>query len=247
MQIYDIAIAPGVPRQIDAEGDYFYFYTGSAGGADASIQLQGRSSGLRITLQPGQAYKLAPGIVESSWILTNRLGGGTIIGTIVIGKGGLTDNRITGSVEVIDGGRARTQGNAAFYGYSYVAGVASTYAHAQIWNPVGSLRNMYIEQIYPYAVGAAAQGFAIRSHVAALPSLTMNAQSKNLGGAASLAEMRNTTNAVVQGNIIGTVLKGSPLKLTEPILLQPGNGLSVINGVTGEDSGANFEFFEERL
>ncbi len=250
MQIYDIAIAPGVPRQIDADGDYFYFYSGNAGGADASILLQCRANGLRIELMPGQSYKLPPGTSESSWILTNRVGGGTIIGKVVIGRGGLQDNRITGSVEVIDGGKNRTLAGQAFGASCLRLAAAGNYHRIQLWNPAASGKRLFVEQVV--AGASPATGVFMVSSTAALANVVQPPVCKLLGGGPGVAELRafadNTgPNA---GQILGLTLNTAQsfsFKLSEPICVLPGYGLVLWCATANTDLNASFEYFEETI
>jgi len=250
MQIYDIAIAPGVPRQLDAVGDYFYFYSGNAGGADSSIKLQGRASGLQIMLMPGQSYKLPPGTSETTWIMTNRVGGGTIIGSVIIGNGGIDDNRVTGSVEVIDGGLNRTLGNGAFASSKGLTPATSTNnVGIQIFNN-GSTKNVIVEQVQVMS-NAASGVFILRVDNVALGS-PVAAVSKLAGGADSaIANLRSQEGTVWSGKTIAqigwnTAFQNVAFTPKEPIVLPPGYGLSVTDGiVVAHSSWVNFEHYEQ--
>lgn len=148
MQFYDINIQPSGPqalRQIDAPGSFVYFYKGSAGGADPTITLRGVSTGLRLLLAPGQGYRLPEGAQEeTSWVIGNYASVGTIAGTLLIGRGDVTDNRTSGQVEVIDGEQARVLAGISFVGSVAITGVAGQNAYCQLWNPAGSGRNLVV-------------------------------------------------------------------------------------------------------
>lgn len=100
MQYYDINIAPGAVRRINAPGGYIYFLSGSAGGADTTILVRNESGSEAIKLKPGQAFRLPVGGQYLNWIISNFSGAGTIIGELLIGEGDYFDNRISGTVDI---------------------------------------------------------------------------------------------------------------------------------------------------
>lgn len=251
MQLYDITIAPNTTRQLDAPGSYFYYYSGNAGGADSTITMRGLSSGLRIVLKPGQAFRLPRGESETSWVLTNFSNTATILGTVIVGDGDITDNRITGSVEVIDGGKNRTLANQAFAGMCYVGPVAGQYALSQIWNPVGSGKNIFIEQISIAlgSTGTADFGFS-NTQLANLSSVATN---KTSGGTGSTAQLRYSNAAstpafsIVASFTTAANSTSQLYKFTEPLLIKPGYGLNVNTYTIGQATWFNSEFFEESI
>lgn len=145
MEIYDIAIAPGEVRDIFCQGSYVYFYSGNAGGADATITVNQDSRGQRVLLMPGQAYRMPGGETGTRWLIGNLKGEGTIVGRLVIGSGELTDNRVTGSVEVVDGEKSRTLAGLMFSASATVPTLASTYSEVQIYNPAASKKNVIVK------------------------------------------------------------------------------------------------------
>lgn len=254
MQTYDITIAANTSRQLDAPGSYFYYYAGSAGGADTTITLRGISSGLRLILKPGQAFRLPSGDVETSWILTNYANTATIIGTVLVGDGDITDNRVTGSVEVIDGGRNRTLANTTFWGYAYCPAVAGQFSHVQLWNPATNTKRLVVGQI-TYAINQAASAIGhLTFNSSPLANLNAtNPMSKNLGGSVATGELRTQTSAgwLGTGSLADLYMPGAlnqTLKLNEPIIVPPGKGLIVdLNVAANIGLSANFEFYEENI
>lgn len=252
MQLYDITIAANTTRQLDAPGSYFYFYTGSAGGADSTITLRGLSSGLRIVLKPGQAFRLPVGQNETSWVITNYANAATIVGTVVVGDGDITDNRVTGSVEVIDGGKNRTMASMSFSGYCGSGASAGNFSHAQLWNPVGSGKNAVVEQIV--ATLNVTAGLFVKFYNTALTTQTQDPSSKKSGGSATSMQQRAQQNATILAggflNLAAFTLAGStPItyKLAEPIVITPGYGLILVPSTQNVGVDANFEYFEESV
>lgn len=246
MQLYDITIAANTTRQLDAPGSYFYFYTGSAGGADSTITLRGLSSGLRITLKPGQAFRLPAGQSETSWVLTNSANVATIIGSVIVGDGDITDNRVTGSVEVIDGGKNRTNADSAFLAYgSQVAG--TNIAHVQLWNPVGSGKNLMVSQISVSSPTAAIPQFG--TNTTALATLGTNPRSKKNMVTPSVAQMRMQAAATaLETSAMAFMLPNNQAyKFAEPITITPGYGLVIRQNTNNYDLVAGLEFYEEAV
>jgi hypothetical protein len=237
MQLYDITIAPNTTRQLDAPGSYFYYYAGSAGGADSTITMRGLSSGLRIVLKPGQAFRLPRGENETSWVLTNFSNTATILGTVIVGDGDITDNRVTGSVEVIDGGKSRTLANTAFSSNVYL-GVTATNANLQIWNPSNSGKNVILEKFeLSSSVDVASQyGFTTTQ----LSTLLYKTPSKLSGGLPGVAEARyGATGTQLMGAtewLGSNFMKANSVEVIEfrePIVIKPGYGFAAQAGMTG--------------
>ncbi|WP_284454402.1 hypothetical protein [Cupriavidus campinensis] len=243
VQGYDLNIGVGQAQAIDVAGDRVHFI--NATDPFAVIELRPNFSQGNIVLKPGQGYRFGEQVQR--WVVYNR-GNLPLTGSLMIGTGDFFDQRISGTVDVIDGGKARTLGGTAMMGYGYDTGVAGQLMHVQLWNPAGSAKNFYVEQIQMLVVtGGVAQGVGIRSYATALSTLGSNAQSKNLGGAASVGEIRTQKNAAAFGTATMGVLDKTTkvLRVAEPILVRPGNGLTLFNAVAGEDLGAAFEFYEE--
>lgn len=251
MQLYDITIAANTTRQLDAPGSYFYYYAGSAGGADSTITLRGVSSGLRLILKPGQAFRLPQGNVETSWILTNYANTATIIGTVMVGDGDITDNRVTGSVEVVDGGKNRTNAGTAFsIAINTGTPVVGQYAHCGIWNPSGSGKNVIVERLIISASVASiiTYGWA----TAFLGTQYTGGGSKKSGGAVS-AGLNTSGNSATflptgfmyLGQIQVNANAPFDLVLKEPIIIQPNAGLAVASATGNNSVVLTAEYFEE--
>jgi hypothetical protein len=117
---------------------------------------------------PGQGFRLDKKTFTNLQV-TNYGGQATIIGALLIADGGFFDNRVTGSVEVIDGGRTRALNNGSFIGTNGIAGSAGNISHLQMWNPVGSGVNVFVDSM---SMGAlAATGMYLRTSTAALSTL----------------------------------------------------------------------------
>jgi hypothetical protein len=250
MQVFDINLKPGESRPVDVQASYIYFLNGSAGGVDSTISVTPTGGGETVYLKPGQAYKMAGAApVMARWTIANLKGEGTIIGQVLMGEGEFSDNRVSGSVEVIDGGKARTYANVAFMGNLFQAGQANNFSAVQLFNPAGSAKNLVVQQI-GMTSGNSASGFGISFYNAQLPTVGAYGKSKKSGGPDSVARMASGIVAAVPGTTLcGIDTATKNCKFTEPLVIAPGWGAVVTNVTLATDTGANlsatFEYYEE--
>lgn len=248
MQQYDIKVAANGTFPLAAAGRYIKYLSGNNGGGDVSLVVSpvGQPAS-KIVLVPGQAFRVSDaGPTPSGWVLSNNAGGATISGYVVVGDGRIDDPTINGTVQVVDGGKARTLGNAAFIGKGYQAAVAAQQSRVQLWMPAGSNMRAVVECFL--AGSATAEGPNIYRNTAAAANLVTAGQSKLLGGAAGAAQVRVDSTAAPDGTLIGGLFlqasAGSVYTFREPIVLLPGNGL-VIVGNSNADLLVMFEWYEE--
>lgn len=252
MQLYDITIAAGKVQQITASGRYFHYYAGSAGGADNTITLKADKMSTSIVLKPGQSITLAPDAGEAvTWTIGNKANAATILGSVVIGDGLLRDATITGSVEVIDGGKSRTMAGASFWSNVTAAAGAGQFAEVQVWNPVGSGKRLFVEQIgISLSVGGAA-GFGVAS--AQLATLYGGSPQKKNGSGAGAYQNRTDVPAALAApsSNVGSILVPANdtriYRFAEPLQIEPGNGFFVWSGAQNVTLMLNAEFFEESV
>jgi len=256
MQVFDISIAPGTTRQVFVLASYVYFLNGSAGGADTTIGLKAETGSETVYLKPGQAYKFADGMLESRWILSNVQGAGTIIGQVMMGQGEFQDNRVSGTVEVVDGGKTKSLAGSAFLGRGANASSGGgAFPIVQLINPAASLKRQIVKQLYLGAItNVTPQSIAVMGTATALPVLLGNAPNKNQGQPASVAEIRMQNSGAPAGTGTLTYLNISVLPstnttiaLTEPIILNPGFGLNVQGSLLTSAIDIGFEFSEESI
>jgi len=184
MQYYDLNIGVTGSRFIDVRASFIYFLNGSAGGSDTTIKVKNESGGDEILLKPGQAFRLPNGQFYNRWIISNYLGQAAIVGQLLLGEGDFFDGRISGSVEVIDGGKARVLADATYIGAASQIAVAAQNSHCQLWNPAGSGENLIVEQIF--LASTVNTGYLVRSSIVALTSLRHWLFKKNTGRAGGI-------------------------------------------------------------
>lgn len=254
MEIYDISIEPGQVRDIFVNGSYVYFYSGSAGGADATITVNQDSRGQRVLLMPGQAYRMPDGQAGTRWLIGNLKGEGTIVGRLVIGAGDLTDNRVTGSVEVIDGEKVRTMAGGMFAGVPAIANTPTQFGNVQLWNPAASGKNLIVTQM---AISwTSASNAVVTFENAQLSTLYEHQPSnKKAGATAPVGQLRKQSNAAVMQVFPYGILQnieiqaGGPAiwKVSGALVLQPGYGLTVNQQTENMGIKASYEWFEEPI
>jgi len=252
MQYYDLNIGVTGSRFIDVRASFIYFLNGSAGGSDTTIKVKNESGGDEILLKPGQAFRLPNGQFYNRWIISNYLGQAAIVGQLLLGEGDFFDGRISGSVEVIDGGKARVLADATYIGAASQIAVAAQNSHCQLWNPAGSGENLIVEQIF--LASTVNTGYLVRSSIVALTSLGGTGYSKKIrvGQAASSAELRYQANAGLLGLnpmflLNAAVNTSAPYVPREPIVVAPGSGLLIVGQSLNADITASFEWFEELI
>jgi hypothetical protein len=247
MRDFDFNVAGGGGTfRINSEGKYLRYTSGSAGGGSTRIIVRGLDTGVQIPLSPGQSMRIPAS--ERTWLLTNN-NSAAIVGAVIIGDGTVDDATVAGVVEVIDGGRSRTLGAAAFGGYAFQAALAANSALVQLWNPAGSNRRIIVERVSP--VTDTNNGAWIATGVAQLSTLVGQGVSKLVGGAASIMQIRRANDPTFPSGVpldafvlanSATVIKGyNPIS---PVVIPPNSGLTAWS--TGPAGlGASFEWYEE--
>lgn len=252
INFYDLSIAANTARKLDAAGSLFRYVSGDAGGADTRILVRPiGGQGGAVLLSPGQAVKFPYSVSE--WRIENYANAGTITGTVAVGDGDLQDNRITGEVSVVEGGRARVVAGLAFMGATGAAAVAAQYSHAQLWNASSTYRLVVNKLVVSTSPAAPAGAFInVARNAAALFAGPAAPSSKLVNGTASVnAELRGGTNAALLGTTMvsfwfdGQVLQQIPL--VEPIIIPPGAGLVLAMGVVNQQLNVQFDHWEDRI
>lgn len=251
MQVFDINIKPNMPRTIDVRATYIYFLSGSAGGADSTIAFQPDAGGETLYLRPGQAYKIpASDRIGTRWTMSNLKGEAAITGQVLMGEGEFIDNRITGSVEVIDGGKARTMAGVSYLANQFALAAAGEYPHIQLLNQ-SSTKRLIVKQIM--LSSAVAQQFLLTTWNAALTVAGNAPVNKMQGGPASAGQVFTQSSGVLIGAAGGMLApfiganSSFSVTLTEPIVLNQNNGVLVRSGSPGSAITVAFEYIEESL
>lgn len=166
---------------------------------------------------------------------------------IFVGSGDAGTRKTSGDVSVIDGGKSRSIAGGALTAHMYSAAEAGMFTVAQLWNPIGSGKNIIVGQI----IGAISGGFSlqIKGTTVALPAPnSQNVGSKKIGGpiGVALARVQSLAASVVNPANFA-VSSGIVVRLTEPFVLPPGTGLNFGAPVANNDAGVDLEYFEEAI
>ncbi|WP_284894805.1 hypothetical protein [Burkholderia sp. lyk4-R2A-23] len=254
MQKFDFtAPASGASQTINAPGRYLKYVAGTAGGSDTGLILTpGGKPGSKILLYPGQAITL-PGdgtAGPNAWTIANALGQAQISGIVVIGNGRLDDNTLQGTVQVVDGGKARTLAGSAYVAVGGCGAVAATYGHWQLWNPAASGKRLIVKAIT--AAPAGGMGVDVGFSTAVLTGSATATSTKLAGGAASSASMYSQNNATLIGGtngyeFVANFSSGGNLQYVyqEPIVVPPGWGLTMRGEQQNVAFNGIFEYTEE--
>ncbi|KVX90844.1 hypothetical protein WL10_13505 [Burkholderia ubonensis] len=244
IQSYDIQIPAGGAQTLEAGGQIFDFL--SSGSAFDQIQVLPEFQQGNVTLKQGQGFDA--GKVVNRWYVKNP-GTTAINGTVVLSTAGFRNFRISGDVNVLDGGKSRTIANQAFSVYGGVTAVAAQYSRMQLWNPANSGVRLILEAL-EFLDGPVANSVSILFQGAALATVVGNGIAKLAGGTAAKGQLNSdTTAAAPAGNFsfalgtpASTNLQFSP---KEPVVIPPGWGLTFWGNTQNAYFGMQMEWYEE--
>lgn len=225
------------------------FDEGNAGGLPVIIKVKSLSGGAyEVEMKPGRQITL-PEVTRG--VVISNMSGGALSGKITLGSGDVSDNSVVGSVEVIDGGKARTLAGNAFMVTANAAAVSGQYPHVQLLNPAGTGKNIYVEGLL--ASGVAAGFCNVAQYDTSLGTAPVSPPSKKLGGASGVAQARGANNVAALGSVAGRLMAGIYAangqfiyRFTEPVCLAPGVGM-LCWGALGADLTVSFEHFQEPI
>lgn len=241
-KIYPFSIPAGGSFPLLVIGDYCKILTSSG-----PLEIDGDTFGNIGPILAGQGVQDAP----FHRLVLNDRSGALNNGTILIADNAFIDDRISGEVSVIDGGKARTLSERA--GFATVARIADValVSNSQIWNPSTSGLNVFVQKItYTSTTGAGIIG--LRSNTVALNTSAGNPASKNLGNVISAIEIRSETSAAALGvgqlnNFVSAINTPTTQELKEPICIRPGVGMVFSGGIINYGISVSVEFFTEPI
>jgi hypothetical protein len=239
---FDFNLQPNQSQHIDVAGT-FLKYIGGAG--KIRVRLNG---GGYIDLLPGQGID---NVKFNSIDVQDRTGVQNA-GTVLAGMFNFRDDRITGTVDVVDGGKGRSLANASFFGFaSCDTSVVGEYGHVQLWNPGTSGKNLYVSRIMLSSIAPTPNGAHVNMYNTPLANFQRYGTSKKNGGANSLAELRIATSPASLGTRLYALYLDQnrvvSVDMKEPIVLPPGTGMCVMQGVPQYGLPTTFDFWEEAV
>lgn len=240
-QIYDFSLAAGGNVNLAVSGGYYRIMS-----ATGAVRVRREGGSQLGPLYPGQGER-----EEFNRLTITDVSGAANTGYILVSEESFVDERITGEVAVIDGGRAATLAGSSYITLGSLGVVGGNYNCHQLLNPAGSGRRVVIEGVF--AGGTVSSLVFIGHNNVALPNLYGASPSSNKlsGGAAGLAERRWENSAVVNGNTSATLAAFLPANqnflytFKRPIVLLPGAGYAISDRTVAADLQSGFDFYEE--
>jgi hypothetical protein len=248
IQAYDIQLGPAGSNNstqiIEATAQICDFL--SSGSAFDQIEVRPNFMQGVATLKLGQGFDFGQPV--DRWLVVNK-GATPVNGTVMLSTAGFRNFRISGDVNVLDGGKSRTLSGAAFAGYGSIGAVAGQYCRVQLWNPATNPNRLVVENVTVLANGSMLAA-VIQFNGSQLATAIGAGISKKSGGANSAATINTDTTAtqLVLPALIGMAEQNpgtQGFKFAEPVVVTPGNGLLVYSSTLNTTMGASFEWYEE--
>ncbi len=233
---FDFTLAAGQSQALEVSGRFFKYKSGTG-----VIRVRASKGGY-IDLLPGQGVW---NVDFTSLTITDKSGAANV-GVLVAGEFDYRDDRITGTVEVISGEKARVIAGNSFSGSMGTSADPSFPAMVQIYNPAGSGKNVFVNRII--IGGSAAGEWIVSSTATQLATLVGVFPNKKMGGAASVSERRREARAALGSTIFDfycTLNVPFDIAMAEPLMVTPGNGIVVYPATVNVPAVANFQFYED--
>lgn len=240
---YDFSLAAGAAQSFDVVGTF--------------VKYQNGTGLIRVRMSMGEYVDLLPGqgvfsVNYTRFTVTDRSGSNNA-GALLAGDFDFRDSRITGVVEVIDGGRGRTLAGMCFSGGVGITGGSGTdYPHIVLNNPAGSGKRVVVEE-FAFSFGGAGPGY-LTAFIGpgSLGTYIRNAQNKISGAAASVASLNrfvgpDTGNG--QEMYTARIMNDLMFKVSarEPIVIMPGYCFYMRAPLGSSNATGYVDFYEETI
>jgi hypothetical protein len=234
---YDFNLAPNTGQQIDVAGKFFKYKSGNG-----VIRVRTSKGGV-VDLLPGQGVWNTE---FTSLTITDKSGLQNA-GVILAGAFDFHDDRISGTVEVISAEKNRVMAGNCYSGAIGCAPTPGVQSMVQLWNPIGSGVNVFLNRII--LGGTAAGEWYVRTTNTPLANVNAGSfENKKAGSLPSKAERRFEARTTLGGTIFDVFLdlnKPFDMVITEPLMVPPGRGVLVYPDAANVLSLGNFQFYEE--
>lgn len=245
MKPYSIALAANEALDVQVGGDFFLLDSAPQA---VSFAFFGPTNMRRDeTLESALAGDWVRPKDGFAWV---KITNGAVAQTVrfYVARGEVGRFRVQGEVSVISGELTRSNAQRGFLGSGASTAVAAQEGHVQLWNPAGSGKRLIVNQI-SLVLGGASHMY-IGHHNVALANLDTAPSNKRLSGAATIAELRNQTQAggigtIIMSLYIATANESFIFRPTEPLVVPPGLGLTLRHGTVNSLIQGSFDFFEE--
>jgi hypothetical protein len=237
---YDFNVPANGGQVIDVKGKFFKYKSGTG-----LIRVRINKGGY-VDLLPGQGVW---GVDFDTLTMQDRSGAGNA-GAILAGEFDFHDDRIAGTVDVVDGGKARTLSGAAYCGGTAVISAAAQFSAVQLYNPSATKR-LIIKALALSVTNS--QQLSVFGYATPLTGAPQSAASKLIGGgAASVGELRTQSlvAALSLPALIGPYITTNVpfiYVFQEPVVLLQGQGMVIQGSTPNTYCGATFEYIEETI
>jgi hypothetical protein len=246
IQSQDLTIAAGASQLVQIAGQVVDFLT--SGSAFDTIEVRPDFMQGSAVLKQGQGFDFG---AQFTQLLVINKGANALAGTLIISTAGFRNFRISGDVNVLDGGKSRTQLNSAFSTTSSVSAVAAKYPCGQLWNPAGNTKRLIVESMEVGSSVAGGVNIVINQAMLTTDATATHMGCKLAGGVAQSAQIRVDNVAAFPAQtqwMFNSYIQASTGKLwtpKEPLVILPGWGVTAYTNQANGDILANFEWYEE--
>ena len=236
---FDFTLAANQSTTLDVSGRFFKYKSGTG-----VIRVRASAGGY-VDLLPGQGVW---NVQFSSLTVTDKSGAANA-GVVLAGEFDFRDDRIVGTVDVVDGGKTKTNAGIAFSGGVQSGAPAGNYAVCQLWNPAGSGKNVIVSKAF---ISTDITSVLLMGVGNAVNGATLGNPANKL--ASGLTSSARNCYDYLPGNPAGfktlayvSLMANTPFlyHFAEPVILQPGYGISARMGAMAGTLNAAFEFVEE--
>lgn len=255
-----ITLVAGEIKPVTVAGGQFYLLDAFG---KMSVKIVGGGDAREFELSAGMGFKIRGDERFFALDIKNISGVDQTI-EFEISDRDVFDNRTVGIVEVVNADKARTDFDSAFLLTRRCSGLAAVYSNVALRNPVGSGKNVYVNQIVATAEAVQVDCILQRTPTLAADELSagvtgllpgsVNGISKRVAAGApagvSLIDVFYS-NALSFGNMLAVqrvyiaAYSYFNYRFTEPFKLEPGAGLLLTSFTPNTLIAGNFEFFEE--
>lgn len=237
-KIYDFTIPAGGSSELLVEGSYYRILESTG-----ALEVRRDGGSALGPIYPGQGERAQ----YKRLTLVDKSGAGNS-GLMVVGDDTFIDDRISGLVEVIDGGKVRTKTELSFVAGFYANASAGQYGAMQLLNPAGSGRDLVVTQIN-YSRKSIWGVYLARYATPLANNLAANITNKVIGAGAPVAQFRRGWSGSILGSIFTYVHLAdstvSQLRFADPMIVPQGEGIVCVCDSVNIELAATFEWYEE--
>jgi hypothetical protein len=245
---YTFTLAAGTVLDFPIVGRYFKIVA-----ATGLVSVTIDSVGTIADLLPGQGLRLRDEDESFDRLQFIERSGASNTITVLIADANFVDDRVSGEVATVDGGKARTLAGAAYTWRPTYTSPGAIVPNVQLYNFAGNNKNLIVTRMVLSTSVAGLLTFGFSDYLMPTNGAGTEINNKKKGGPASGGAFHrlDSTLAVLGGftNRIADIHMpaGVPvvIDLDEPLVVTPGNMLGIGFSVVASTIAGLVEFFEE--